>query len=83
MAMGELQKSIILYLAGKAYSKCATLSELVREVGARVSKSKYQKHQVLKALSKLARRGWIRRGWIRDTKGRKARIYCLRGVTHE
>jgi len=81
--MSELQRFIILYLSGKG-SKCASVYEIMDAVKSKgVSRAKTPnafRVSIIKALSRLARKGFIRRGWIRDRKGKKVRNYCLRGV---
>jgi len=68
----------VLFLAYRE-SRCAQLEHILSIVE-RHSPSSSPRTQVLKALSKLAKRGWITREWITDTKGRKRRLYCLQKV---
>jgi len=73
--MGGLQDAIILYLASKN-NRCATAEELIR-AAEKHSKGSNPRHQVFKALSRLARKGMLKRGWV-EAGGKKARIYCLK-----
>jgi len=78
LRLGEVQRLIILFLAYRE-SRCAQLEHILSVVE-KYSPSRSPRVQVLKALSKLARKGWITREWITDTRGRRRRLYCLKKV---